>query len=94
MLEDIEPQSPEKIPTVEDDDIEDLLEIELDEKLIKFKGKIDDVNEDTGKLLVDEDKEDVHVTSSTYKKVITMAGGLPFLVLLLLAQLFCDVCDA
>ena len=41
---------------------------------------------DTGKLLQDEEKEDVHVGKGTYKQIIDMAGGYKFMALLCCAQ--------
>ena len=51
-------------------DLQDQNEEYLDLKLKQFKGKKDQKELelfDTGKLLQDEDKEDVHVGKGTYK---------------------------
>lgn len=81
-----------EVSVQEDSDHEDMLEVELDEKLKVFRGKKDEKNlvEDSGKLMEDEDKEDVHVNSSTYGKVIAMAGGKPFVALLVASQLLLE----
>jgi hypothetical protein len=62
--------------------------MELDEKLKIFRGKKDDKkeeDEDLGKLLEDEEKEEIEVSSETIKKIISMAGGIPFVVLLVMS---------
>ena len=70
---------------------------ELDEKIVKFRGKKDenkDDEDDLGKLLEDEEKEEIHVNSSTYAKIISMSGGPLFVVVLILSQLLNESFDA
>ena len=67
-----------------------MLDVELDEKIQIFRGKKDEAKDDdydSGKLLEDEENEDVHVNSTTYEKIVKMSGGMPFMVVLILAQI-------
>ena len=63
-------------------------DIDLDDKLKIFRGKKDDKkdeDEELGKLLEDEEKEEIEVGVDTIKKIISMAGGIPFVVLLVMS---------
>ena len=67
-----------------------MIDDELDEKIKIFRGKKDeikDAEEDSGKLMEDEENEEITITKKTYKKILSMSGGMPFLVLLIICQI-------
>ena len=69
---------------------------ELDEKIKLFRGKKDEEkkeDDDPGKLMVDEEKEEIHVDMTTYQKIVSMCGGTFFVVLLVASQILNEAFD-
>ena len=74
-----------------------MLDCELDDKIKVFRGKKDekkDEEEDAGRLMVDEEKEEIHVNSSTYLKIISMSGGNYFVGVLIGSQILNESFEA
>ena len=59
----------------------DLTEPELDEKLEQFRGVKREVDGDTsaivGKLLLNEEEEDIDADDEAFSKLYSLVGGLP-----------------
>ena len=70
----------------------DMLEEEIDEKLVEFKGPINTVDEATsnqlGKILVDLEDENVDPDMQTYKNLLNLAGGVIPVAIFLVSSFF------